>query len=155
YTSTAFPMLTGTLVTVAGFMPIGLNSSAAGEYTFSLFAVIACALLVSWVVAVLFAPLIGVAILPKSLQNREARPGRLIGAFTAVLTAAMRWRWATIAATLALLGLAVVGMRFVPQQFFPASDRPELLVDVTLPQNATIAATKAQMNRLEAQLRGD
>jgi multidrug efflux pump subunit AcrB len=155
YTSTAFPMLTGTLVTVAGFMPIGLNTSAAGEYTFTLFAVIACALLVSWFVAVIFAPLIGVTILPKTLANREAKPGRFLTAFTAVLVRAMRLRWITIGVTLLLLAASIVGLAFVQQQFFPSSDRPELLVDVTLPQNAAIAETKTQMDRLEASLKGD
>jgi multidrug efflux pump subunit AcrB len=156
YTSTAFPMLTGTLVTVAGFIPIGLNSSAAGEYTYSLFVVIACALLVSWVVAVMFAPLIGVTILPKTMKRHDAaKPGRLTSIFSAVLLRAMRWRWATIGVTVGLLALSVVGLGFVQQQFFPSSDRPELLVDMTLPQNSTIADTKAQMDRMEATMKGD
>ncbi len=155
YTSTAFPMLTGTLVTVAGFIPIGLNTSAAGEYTYTLFVVIACSLLVSWIVAVLFAPLIGVTILSKSMAKHDAKPSRLMTAFTAILTGAMRLRWVTIAVTLLLLVASIVGLRFVQQQFFPSSDRPELLVDVTLPQNATIAETKAQMDRLERRLKGD
>jgi multidrug efflux pump len=155
YTSTAFPMLTGTLVTVASFMPIGLNSSQAGEYTYTLFAVIACALLVSWVVAVLFAPLIGVSILPKTMHRHDAKPSRLMNAFTAVLTWAMRMRWVTIGVTLILLAASTVGLSFVQQQFFPSSDRPELLVDVTLPQNSTIEETRTQMDRLEQSLHGD
>jgi multidrug efflux pump subunit AcrB len=82
YTSTAFPMLTGTLVTVAGFVPIGLNASSAGEYTFTLFAVIAVALIVSWVVAVFFAPVLGVHILKgDKLKAHEAEPGRVGRAF--------------------------------------------------------------------------
>ena len=85
YTSTAFPMLTGTLVTIAGFLPIGFNASAAGEYTFSLFVVIAIALLISWIVAVLFAPLIGVAMLPSTLRQHDARPRRLMGLFRTML----------------------------------------------------------------------
>src|SRR5208282_5223069 len=89
YTSTAFPMLTGTLVTVAGFIPIGLNSSAAGEFTFTLFVVIAVSLLVSWIVAVLFTPLIGVTLLPKSLKSHGEKKGRFASAFAVALLLAM------------------------------------------------------------------
>ncbi len=155
YTSTAFPMLTGTLVTVAGFLPIGFNGSSAGEYTYSLFVVIAASLVVSWVVAVLFAPLIGVKLLPASMKRHDEKPSRLMRTFRAMLLPAMRWRWTTIVATLALLALSLVGMGYVQQQFFPSSDRPELLVDMTLPQNASIAETKAQMDRFEEALKGD
>ena len=98
YTSTAFPMLTGTLVTVAGFLPIGFNGSSAGEYTYSLFVVIAASLLVSWVVAVLFAPLIGVTLLPKTMKKHSHEPGRLGRLFLRVLVGAMRFRWLTVAA---------------------------------------------------------
>ena len=155
YTSTAFPMLTGTIVTVAGFLPIGFNGSGAGEYTYSLFVVIAAALLVSWVVAVLFAPLIGVTLLPKSMKHHGGKSGPLTRLFLAILLTAMRWRWITVALCLGLMALAVVGMGHVQQQFFPASDRAELLVDLTLPQNATIAETRAQMDRFEANLKDD
>ncbi len=155
YTSTAFPMLTGTLVTVAGFIPIGLNNSNAGEFTFSLFVVIAVSLLLSWIVAVLFAPLLGVTLLPKTMKKHHDGPGRLMAAFSRLLSAAMRWRWTTILVTLGLFGASLYGMRFVPQQFFPASDRPELIVDWTLPQNSSIAETKAQMDRFETKLAGD
>jgi multidrug efflux pump subunit AcrB len=155
YTSTAFPMLTGTLVTVAGFLPIGFNGSAAGEYTYSLFVVIAASLLVSWVVAVLFAPLIGVKILPKTMKGHHDKPSRLLNAFRALLLPAMRYRWVTVAVCVGMLALAVVGMGHVQQQFFPSSDRPEVLVDLTLPQNASIAETKAQMDTFEAALKGD
>ncbi|HEY0570498.1 MAG TPA: efflux RND transporter permease subunit [Enterovirga sp.] len=155
YTSTAFPMLTGTIVTVAGFLPIGFNASSAGEYTYSLFLVLASALLLSWIVAVIFAPLIGVTLLPRAMKSHHDKPSRLLDAFTAVLIRAMRWRWVTVGICLLLLGLSVVGMGFVQQQFFPSSDRPELLVDMTLPQNSTVMETKAQMDRFEAQLEGD
>ena len=155
FTSTAFPMLTGTLVTVAGFIPIGFNGSAAGEYTYSLFVVIASALLVSWVVAVLFAPLIGVTLLPATLPRHEGGPSFLMRAFSAVLVRAMRWRWLTIGLCFALLAASIYGMGFVQQQFFPSSDRPELLVDMTLPQNSTIGETKTQMDRFEKSLAGD
>ncbi len=155
YHSTAFPMLTGTLVTVAGFLPIGFNGSAAGEYTYSLFVVIAASLAVSWVVAVLFAPLIGVALLPKRMKHHAEKRGRFLQAFRAFLLLAMRWRWVTVALTVGCLGLAVYGMRFVPQQFFPASDRPEILVDLTLPQMSSIGETRRQMDRFEQRLKGE
>ena len=155
YTSTAFPMLTGTLVTVAGFLPIGFNASAAGEYTFSLFVVIAIALLISWIVAVLFAPLVGVAILPETLRQHAERPRRLMTLFRTMLVAAMRWRWITIGTTMAALGLAIFGARYVQQQFFPSSDRPEILVDMTLPQTSSIDETSRQMSRFEERLKDD
>jgi multidrug efflux pump len=155
YTSTAFPMLTGTLVTVAGFLPIGLNSSNAGEFTFTLFVVIGISLLLSWIVAVLFSPIIGVTLLPKTLKKHDEKPRRLMGAFSRLLAAAMRRRWLTISLGLALFLLSLIGLKFVQQQFFPSSDRPELVVDFTLPQNSSIAATKAQMDRFESKLIGD
>lgn len=155
WTSIAFPMLTGTLVTTAGFIPVGLNSSNAGEYTFSLFVVIAVSLLVSWIAAVLFTPLLGATILPANWTHHDPEPGRLRRAFHAVLRIAMRFRWLTIGLTLAAFGLSVYGMKFVEQQFFPTSDRPELIVDVTLPANASIAETQAVMARFDASLRDD
>ncbi|WP_448951257.1 efflux RND transporter permease subunit [Labrys neptuniae] len=155
YTSTAFPMLTGTLVTVAGFIPIGLNSSSAGQYTFTLFVVIAVALLVSWIVAVLFAPLVGVSVLPSTMKQHADKPSLFARAFKRTLLAAMRWRFVTIAICLGLLGASIVGMGHVQQQFFPSSDRPELLVDMTLPQNSAIGETKAQLDRFERALAGD
>ncbi|MGC9419336.1 MAG: efflux RND transporter permease subunit [Rhodovulum sp.] len=154
WTSIAFPMLSGTLVTVAGFIPIGFNSSAAGEFTFSLFVVIAVSLSVSWVVAVLFTPLIGVTMLPKRMKPHDETGGRPRRAFRAVLRAAMRARWLTIAVTLAVFATSIWGMRFVEQQFFPNSDRPELIVDIAMPRNASIEATRAEMDRLEAHLEG-
>jgi multidrug efflux pump len=156
YHSTAFPMLTGTLVTVAGFIPIGLNSSQAGEYTYSLFVVIAAALLISWIVAVVFAPLIGVTILPKTLPRHDpAHASRSVRFFERVLVRAMHRRWFTVGLCSLLLAAAIFGMGFVQKQFFPAADRPELLVDLTLPQNSTILETKAQMDRFEKALAGD
>ncbi|MGY1451168.1 efflux RND transporter permease subunit [Pseudomonas chlororaphis] len=155
YTSTAFPMLTGTLVTVAGFVPIGLNASSAGEYTFTLFAVIAVAMLVSWIVAVLFAPVIGVHILSTHVKPHSEEPGRIGRAFNGGLLWAMRNRWWAIGITVLAFVLSVVGMRFVQNQFFPSSDRPEILVDLNLPQNASIAETRMAVDRLEATLKDD
>src|SRR3979411_2840110 len=156
YTSTAFPMLTGTLVTVAGFVPIGFARSAAGEYTFSLFAVVALALILSWIVAVLFAPLSGVTILPGKMEHAaEAEPGRIVRGFRRALTAAMRAKWLTISVTLAALACSIFGLRFVPQQFFPASDRPELLVDLKLSEASSIYATEKNVAAFEELLKGD
>ena len=155
FTSTAFPMLTGTLVTVAGFVPIGFAHSGAGEYTFSIFAVVAIALLVSWVVAVLFAPLLGVWVLKKPRATHSEEPGRIMRAFRRCLVLAMRARWMTILVTLGLFAASLYGMRFVPQQFFPPSDRPELLVDLQLPENASIYATADNSARLDKLLTDD
>ncbi len=152
WTSIAFPMLSGTLVTVAGFIPVGLNNSAAGEFTFSLFVVIAVSLIVSWIVAVLFAPLLGVTFLPAKLKHHTGEPGRARRAFHVLLRAAMRFRWLTIILTIAVFGLSIFGMRFVEQQFFPNSDRPELVLDFALAQNASIAETADQMDRMESHL---
>jgi len=149
YTSTAFPMLTGTLVTVAGFIPIGLNSSAAGEYTFTLFVVIAVSLLISWIVAVLFAPLLGVTFLPATMKKHHDQPGRFTTLFRRILVLSVRRRWLTIIATVLLFLASLAGLTLVQQQFFPASDRPELIVDWNLPQNSSIAETRAQMERFE------
>ncbi len=155
YTSTAFPMLTGTLVTVACFVPIGLNASSAGEYTFTLFAVIAVAMLVSWIVAVLFAPVIGVHILSTNVKPHEGEPGRIGRAFNRGLLWSMRNRWWAIGITVLCFVLAVFCMRFVQNQFFPSSDRPEILVDLNLPQNASIDETRKAVDKLEATLKGD
>ncbi|WP_248805409.1 efflux RND transporter permease subunit [Pseudomonas sp. MWU13-2100] len=155
YTSTAFPMLTGTLVTVAGFVPIGLNASSAGEYTFTLFAVIAVAMLVSWIVAVLFAPVIAVHILSENVKGHGGEPGHVARVFNAGLLWSMRNRWWAIGLTVLVFGLSVFCMRFVQNQFFPSSDRPEVLVDLNLPQNASINETRKAVDRLEASLKDD
>jgi multidrug efflux pump subunit AcrB len=149
-------MLTGTLVTVAGFIPIGLNSSSAGEFTYSLFVVIAVSLIVSWIVAVVFTPLLGVTILPAQMKGHHESKGRLGTMFARTLLVCMRHRWITIGVTVAAFAMAVFGMKFVQQQFFPSSDRAELLIDWNLPQNASISETNAQMARFEReQLQGN
>lgn len=152
WTSIAFPMLSGTLVTVAGFIPIGMNSSMAGEYTISLFYVIAISLVLSWVVAVLFAPVLGATFLPPKWKHTHAEPGRLRRAFRVLLRAAMRAKWITIAITVAVFMVAMGGMRYVEQQFFPTSDRPELLVDINLRQNSSITETDRVIRDLETWL---
>jgi len=155
YASTALPRLTGTLVTVAGFVPIGFARSAAGEYTFSIFAVVAIALIASWGVAALFAPLLGVWILKKPKAVLGEKPGPIMRTFRRFLALAMRARWVTIVLTLGVFGAALYGMRLVPQQFFPASDRPELLVDLQLPENASIYATQDVAARVDKLLNSD
>jgi multidrug efflux pump subunit AcrB len=149
-------MLTGTLVTVAGFIPIGLNSSNAGEFTFTLFVVIAVSLIVSWVVAVLFTPLLGVTILPAKIKGHHEEKSRLGQMFSRLLLVCMHHRWITISVTVAAFFFALFGMMFVQQQFFPSSDRAELVIDWNLPQNASIADTNAQIARFEQeQLQGN
>ncbi|NVZ08985.1 efflux RND transporter permease subunit [Allochromatium humboldtianum] len=155
YRTLAFAMLTGTLVTIAGFVPIGFARSSAGEYTFSIFAVVAIALLVSWFVAVVFAPLLGTALLKAPAQTAGAAPGRALRLYRGLLNGAMRLRWLTLLVTLVLFVVAILGVRLIPQQFFPASDRVDLLVDLTLPQNASIHATEAAAERLDAILAED
>ncbi|TSJ63301.1 efflux RND transporter permease subunit [Starkeya sp. 3C] len=150
----AFAMLAGTLVTIAGFVPVGFAASSAGEYTFTLFAVVTIALLISWLVAVVFAPLIGLVIL-KVPKNAGSEPGRVMRVYRGFLSAALTARWLTVAVTLGLFAAAVLLMPLIPRQFFPSSDRPELLVDLQLPQNASIYATDAAMQRLDAALKGD
>ncbi len=156
YANLAAPMLIGTLVTIAGFVPIGFAASSAGEYTFSIFAVVAIALILSWFVAVLFAPVIGALVLkaPPSGQA-DPPPGVTMRAYRGLLSTAIRFRWITIVTTIALFAVAMWGMRFVPQQFFPASDRTELLVDMSLQQNASINATEDAAKRLDAVLADD
>ena len=155
YTSTAFPMLTGTLVTVAGFVPVGFARSVAGEYTFSLFAVVAIALTASWIVAIVFAPLIGVIVLPAKLARVKAGPSAATRIFRGLLVAAMRFRWVTIGSTIALFAVSLAGLRYVPQQFFPSSDRTELVVTLTLPQSASISETDRTSVTLDTLLRDD
>ncbi len=156
YANLAAPMLIGTLVTIAGFVPIGFAQSSAGEYTFSIFAVVAIALLVSWLVAVLFAPVVGAAILrPPAKQTNDEQPGGVLRTYRKLLDWAFANSWITIIGTVALFLLAIWGLRFVPQQFFPASDRTELLVDLTLQQNSSIRASEDVARKLDEVLAND
>ena len=160
YTSTAFPMLTGTLVTAAGFLPVGFAKSSAGEYTFSIFAVVTIALLVSWVVAVIFTPYIGYKILP----NFKVQPGthedavyqkRFYLAFRRMVIWCVRFRKTVMLFTALLFAAAVVGFAMVEQQFFPSSNRPELLIDLQLPEGASMRATHAAVLKMEKVLAKD
>jgi multidrug efflux pump subunit AcrB len=151
----AFPMLAGTLVTIAGFIPVGFAASSAGEYTFSLFQVVGIALIVSWFVAVVFAPLLGVLILKPPKGKAGDEPGRVLGTYQRFLTSAMRAKWITIPLTIGLFIAAYLLLPVIPRQFFPSSDRPELLVDLRLPQNASIYASGDLASRFDALLTGD
>ncbi|MGA8966309.1 MAG: efflux RND transporter permease subunit, partial [Pseudolabrys sp.] len=151
----AFAMLAGTLVTIAGFVPVGFAASGAGEYTFTLFAVVTIALIASWFVAVLFTPLLGVAILTPPKAATSSEPGWVFRTYRAFLTGALRVKWLTLAITIAMFVASLFAIRLIPNQFFPSSDRPELLVDMTLPQNASIFASETVARRLDDILKGD
>jgi multidrug efflux pump len=167
YSSTAFPMLTGTLVTVSGFLPIALAKSATGEYTRSIFEVSAIALLLSWLAAVIVIPLLGFRILSehptrRGLGHKDA-PEQSTGhhdvydtRFYRRLRGWISWcvdrRVLVLVVTLVIFVVALAAFKLVPQQFFPSSDRPEVLVDLRLPEGASFAATLRQSQRLEAAL---
>lgn len=155
YTTTAFPMLTGTLVTMIGFVPVGFAKSGAGEYTFSLFLVVAGALLASWFVAVLFSPLIGTLVLSPSRHATQTENGRVSRWFHWLLVWCMRHSKTTIAMTLGLFCGSLALLPLVPNQFFPSSDRPELVADLRLRQDASMYMTDKVSQRLDAILLGD
>ena len=170
YEITAIPMLTGTLITAVGFLPIGIAKSMTGEYTFAIFAVTVIALLVSWVASVVFVPLLGAWLLRVPPHVAAARAQALNSGEPAVhqphevfdtpfynsFRRLVRWcvvhRWLTIGATAALFGLGVFGMTKVQQQFFPDSVRPEILVDLWSPEGTSFAATEDVARRAEARL---
>ncbi|WP_334190086.1 efflux RND transporter permease subunit [Noviherbaspirillum sp.] len=154
YTSTAMPMLTGTLITAAGFLPIGLAKSAAGEYTFSMFSVNALALLISWFAAVLFTPYIGYVLLKAKPASGAGGHHELFDTpfyqrFRSLVTWCVEWRKTTILLTLVVFGLGVFGFKFIEQQFFPDSSRPELMVELWMPEGTAFAATEAQAKKFE------
>ena len=161
YTSTAMPMLTGTIVTAAGFLPIGLARSSTGEYTFSIFAVTTLALLVSWVVSVLFVPYLGYKLLPDfhkagaHTDEHAVYRKPFYQRFRAVVAWCVEHRWTVIGATAAAFVVSVLAFRFVQQQFFPAASRPELIVDLRLAEGASIPATQAQVKKMEQVLLTD
>jgi multidrug efflux pump subunit AcrB len=155
YRTLAAPMLIGTLVTIASFVPIGFAKSSAGEYTFSIFSVVGISLIVSWLVAVIFAPLLGKVILKPPKVAADPKPSGIEQAYGSLLKGAIGKPWLTIGVTLGAFAVALFLLRFVPQQFFPASDRPELTMDMTLPQSASIHATQAHVERMEALLKDD
>ena len=162
YEITAMPMLTGTLITAAGFLPIGIAKSTTGEYTFAIFAVTVIALVLSWIVSVYFVPYLGTVLLktPPHVQLQVAGQAQshdmydtsFYNAFRRAVNACIRHRWITIGATAALFGLGIVGMGKVQQQFFPDSSRPEITVELWSPEGTSFAATEAVAKRVEARL---
>ncbi len=156
YRTTAFPMLTGTLVTAAGFLPIATAESATGEYTFGIFAVVTLALLVSWLVAVGATPFIGYYVLGRGRgEPHEVFDTPFYRRLRRLIDACMRRRWLTLGLTVLAFALGAVGMGFTEKQFFPDSDRSEILVELWLPEGSSYAATEAQAKRLEAWLDED
>lgn len=155
YESTAFPMLTGTLVMVAGFIPVGFAASSAGEYCFSLFMVVLIALISSWLVAILFSPLLGVWLLPHIQPAQHGHSGPIGRFYERMLRRVLRHRWLTLLIAVLALLLSGVGATRLEGEFFPASDRPELLVSLTLPQNGVQQATGEYVAQLEQFLRQD
>src|SRR5216117_2784049 len=161
WTSTAFPMLTGTLVTAAGFMPVGFAKSIAGQYAGGIFWVVGTALILSWLVAVVFTPYLGVLLLPKKLENQARgthhdvydRP--VYHRLRSVVDWAVQHRTWVLVLTVLIFGIAGAGMLKVQQQFFPTASRPELLVDLRLREGASFSATGQQVKLLEARLAKD
>jgi multidrug efflux pump len=155
YNATAMPMLTGTLITAAGFLPIGLAKSMTGEYTFAIFAVTSAALVISWFVSVYFVPYLGVLLLRtrRTVAPGEAPHELFDSPFYSRFRRLVNWcvlhRWVTIGLTVATFALGLVGMGRVQQQFFPDSSRPEVLVDLWLPEGSTIGQSKDLAQRFE------
>ncbi|QNN56142.1 efflux RND transporter permease subunit [Diaphorobacter ruginosibacter] len=157
YDVTAKPMLTGTLITAAGFLPIGIAKSVTGEYTFAIFAVTVIALVLSWLVSVYFVPYLGTLLLKVKPHDPDAPPHELFdSAFYTQFRRVVGWcvdhRWLTIIATVAIFTLGIIGMGKVQQQFFPDSSRPEIMVDIWFPEGTAFAANEEVTKRLEKRL---
>ncbi|MGG7604986.1 efflux RND transporter permease subunit [Massilia sp. BKSP1R2A-1] len=155
YTSTAIPMLTGTLITAAGFLPIGLAKSAAGEYTFTMFSVNALALLISWVAAVVFTPYIGYVLLKvkphaQGESSHDVFDSPAYERFRRLVDRCVEWRKTTIVLSLGVFALGVFGFNFIEKQFFPDSSRPELMVEMWSPEGTSFTANEATVKRFEA-----
>ena len=159
YSATAMPRLTGAAITVAGFMPIGLSRSITGEYAGGIFWIVGTAVLFSWVVSGLFTPYLAVKMLPKDFGKHHHGGDPYDTPFyrklRRLIVRAIEWRWYVIGATAAALALALFGMKFVPQQFFPSSSRPELLVDLRMKEGASFSATTEQVKKMESVLAKD
>lgn len=158
WTHTAFPMLTGTLLTIVGFLPVGFAQSTTSEYAGGIFWVTGSALLVSWIVAVVFTPYLGVRLLPEVRAHHDAAAlydTPLYRRLRSVVEACMTRRKTVVAVTAALLAASLAGALLVRQQFFPVSDRPEIIVDVSLRPGAALSATAAAVKRIEAGLVND
>lgn len=159
YRTLAAPMLIGTLVTIASFVPIGFAEGAASEFLISLFSVVAISLLASWLVAVIFAPILGLFILkvpaPGAAAAAEAKPSKVQDMFGRLLRGAIAARWLTVGVTISAFAFALFALQFVPRQFFPSSDRPEITIDLMMRQNSSIAASEATVERVEKLLTGN
>ena len=157
YDVTAMPMLTGTLITAAGFLPIGLAKSVTGEYTFAIFAVTVIALLLSWWVSVFFVPYLGTLLLKVKPHKAGDAPTELFDSpFYMAFRAAVNWcvkhRWVTIGATVLIFALGIFGMGKVQQQFFPDSSRPEIMMDIWTPEGTSFQANEAISQQVEKAL---
>jgi multidrug efflux pump len=158
YTSTAFPMLTGTLITVAGFIPVGFAASQAGEYVSALFWVTGISLVISWFAAVYFTPWIGYRLLKARRgaghqgEAFDTLPFRII---RAIVAWCVRWRKTVVVMTVAALAASMASFAFIPQQFFPTSNRPEILVDLWLPEGTSFADTERETRAVERRLLQD
>jgi len=152
YTSTAFPMLTGTLITVAGFIPVGFARSAAGEYVSALFWVTGISLIISWFAAVYFTPWLGYWVLrvhDSEAGKHDAFNSRAYRAIRAVVSWCVRRRWLVVGLTLVTLLASVASFAFIPKQFFPTSNRSEILVDLWLPEGTSFEQTEREAKRFE------
>jgi multidrug efflux pump subunit AcrB len=157
YELVSMPMLTGTLITAAGFLPIGIAKSVTGEYTFAIFAVTTAALVISWVVSVYFVPYLGVRLLKVKPhadggQAHELFDTPFYARFRRVVHWCVEHRWITIGVTLLTFAVGIAGMGRVQQQFFPDSSRPEVLVDLWLPEGATVFESEALAKRFEQRI---
>ncbi|WP_207886196.1 efflux RND transporter permease subunit [Pseudomonas sp. 30_B] len=159
YQSTAMPRLTGALITAAGFMPIGLSKSTTGEYAGGIFWIVGAAVLLSWICSGIFTPYLAVKMLPQNFAHQQHAGDpydtRFFRALRGLIDLAIARRWRVIGVTFGALALALAGMKFVPQQFFPSSSRPELVIDLRMKEGASFAATAEQVKRLEAVLAKD
>ncbi|MDK3022427.1 efflux RND transporter permease subunit [Cupriavidus taiwanensis] len=159
YTSTAMPMLTGTLITAAGFLPVGLARSTVGEYTFAIFAVTALALVLSWLAAVYFTPYLGYLLLktraPGAGEAHEVFDTPFYARFRRLVDWCVTWRKLVIAITLVAFGLGIYAFKFVEKQFFPDSSRPELMVELWMPEGTSFAQMEAEAKRFEQRVGTD
>ncbi len=157
YTSTAFPMLTGTVVTVAGFMPVGFAKSVAGEYAGGIFWIVGTAMLASWLVAIVFTPYLGLLLLPDDMARHKGKAydSPLYRRLRQLVDACVRHRKKVLLATAALFLIALSGMGLVQQQFFPVAARTELLIELRLKAGSSLLATEAAVRKLESVLAKD
>jgi multidrug efflux pump subunit AcrB len=159
YSATAMPRLTGALITAAGFMPIGFSKSTTGEYAGGIFWIVGAAVVLSWLCSGIFTPYLAVKILPADFGQHhhggDPYGGKFYRKLRGLIDLAIERRWVVIAATLGALVLALAGMKLVPQQFFPNSSRPELVIDLRLKEGSSFAATTEQVKRMEAMLAKD